>query len=266
MEIGGRAFNSTGPGHTLSRKTIFSCHPDDKIDGETCATQILSRLARRAYRRPVTARETAALVRFYKMGFEDAGGNFEAGVQLALKAMLVSPNFLFRLERDDLAKPSPSGIRKLTDLEMASRLSFFLWSSIPDEQLLSVAEKGQLQQPDVMAAQVKRMLTDPKSKALVQNFAGQWLHLRNLALIKPDPEVFPEFDDSLRSSARRETECSSRRSSRKTGASSILSTASIRSSTSGWPNSGIRGSKGTSSGAWNSMDLNAAASSPRPAF
>ncbi|HEY3741581.1 MAG TPA: DUF1592 domain-containing protein [Bryobacteraceae bacterium] len=205
VEIGG-PFHPTGPGNTLSRQTIFSCRPDDKIDGETCATQILGRLARRAYRRPVTARETASLVKFYKMGFEDSNGNFESGIQLALKAMLVSPNFLFRLERDDLAKPSPSGIRHLTDLELASRLSFFLWSSVPDEQLLSVAEKGQLQRPDVLTAQVKRMLNDPKSKALVANFAGQWLHLRNLALIKPDPEVFPDFDDSLRNSARRETE------------------------------------------------------------
>ena len=202
VEIGG-PFKSTGPGDTLSRRTIFTCRGDG-AEGEACAKQIVATLGRRAYRRPLSSSETAALLRFYKMGAADAGGNFEAGVQLAIKAMLVSPNFLFRLERDG---PQTGGkVRELTDLELASRLSFFLWSSVPDDALLSVAEKGQLKKPEVMQAQIKRMLADAKSKSLVANFAGQWLHLRNLALVKPDPEKFPEFDDELRRSARRETE------------------------------------------------------------
>lgn len=202
IEVGG-PFQSTGPGDTLSRRMIFTCQPDSKIDGDTCARQILARLARRAYRRPVTAAEVNSLVNFYRMGARDAGGSFEAGVQLAIKAMLVSPNFLFRIERDD---PKAPATRDLTDLELASRLSFFLWSSVPDEQLLSIAEKGNLKKPDVFRIEVKRMLADKKASSLVENFAGQWLQLRNLPLMKPDPEKFPEFDDELRRSARRETE------------------------------------------------------------
>ena len=204
VEIGG-PFNSTGPGDTLSRRTIFSCRPDGKLAADSCAKQIVSSLGRRAYRRPLNATETASLLKFYRMGAQDASGNFEAGVQLAIKAMLVSPNFLFRLERDDPQKTTGK-IRDLTDLELASRLSFFLWSSVPDDTLLTVAEKGQLKEPEVMQAQIKRMLADSKSNALVANFAGQWLQLRNLELVKPDPEKFAEFDSELRRSARRETE------------------------------------------------------------
>jgi mono/diheme cytochrome c family protein len=197
VEIGG-PFNVTGPGDLASRRVIFSCKPATVSEQEPCAASIFSRLARKAYRRPVTAKEVDGLMRFYRMGKEDSG-NFEAGVQLGLKAMLVSPNFLFRIERDPVKTTHP-----VTDLELASRLSFFLWSSIPDEELLTLAEKKQLR-PN-LDAQIARMLADRKSTALVDNFAGQWLHLRNLMLVKPDPEKFPNFDMDLRKAAKRETE------------------------------------------------------------
>ncbi len=197
IEIGG-PFNVTGPGDTASRRAIFSCKPATPAEQEPCAQSILSRIAHKAYRRPVSAKEVAALMRFYRMGKEDAG-NFDSGVQLALKAILVSPNFLFRVERDPSAAP-----HAVSELELASRLSFFLWSSIPDEELLAIAEKGVLRAN--LDAQIRRMLADRKSRALVDNFAGQWLHLRNLMLVKPDPEKFPDFDMELRESARRETE------------------------------------------------------------
>lgn len=199
IEIGG-PFKVTGPGDTPSRRVIFSCKPVTAAEQEPCAQSILSRLARRAYRRPVTPKEVASLMRFYRMGKEDAG-NFDSGIQLAIKAMLVSPNFLFRIERD------PAGAaanHPISELELASRLSFFLWSSIPDEELLTAAEKGTLRKN--LDTQIRRMLLDRKSRALVDNFAGQWLHLRNLMLVKPDPEKFPEFDMELRQAAKRETE------------------------------------------------------------
>jgi hypothetical protein len=201
VEIGG-PFNVTGPGDLPSRRAIFTCQPKSVAEQEPCAASIVSRLARRAYRRPVTAKETASLMRFYRMGKEDSG-NFEAGVQLAVKALLVSPNFLFRIERDPAAGAS-AGMHPVSDLELASRLSFFLWSSIPDEELLALGEKNQLRTN--LDAQIRRMLADRKSVALVDNFAGQWLHLRNLMLVKPDPEKFKEFDMELRTAAKRETE------------------------------------------------------------
>ncbi len=195
IEIGG-PFKVTGPGDTASRRKIFSCSPKAAGEEDACAGQILGRLARQAYRRPVTAQDTAALMRFYRMG--RSGGTFDDGVQLALKAMLVSPQFLFRVERE-------SGWM-VSSIDLASRLSFFLWSSIPDGELLGLAEQGKLGQPEVLRAQVKRMLADPRSKALTQNFAGQWLHLRNLAMMRPDPEKFPEYDSILRDAFRMETE------------------------------------------------------------
>jgi hypothetical protein len=203
IEIGG-PFNPTGPGQTPARKQILTCTPGGLAEEEPCARQILSRLARLAYRRPVTETDVQNLMRFYHAGREDFG-HFEGGVQVALKAMLVSPHFLFRLERDPAAA-APGSIHAVRDLDLASRLSFFLWSSLPDDELLRVAEANRLHDPAVLAAQVKRMLADPKSSGLVNNFAGQWLQLRNLALVKPDPEKFPEFDTELRQSARRETE------------------------------------------------------------
>ncbi len=197
IEIGG-PFNVTGPGDLASRRAIFTCGPATPAEQDSCAASIVSRLARKAYRRPVTAKDTTSLLRFYRMGKED-GGNFEAGIQLAIQALLVSPNFLFRIERD--AAP---GMHPVTDFELASRLSFFLWSSIPDEDLLALAEKNQLRAN--LDAQIRRMLADRRSVALVDNFAGQWLHLRNLMLVKPDPEKFANFDMELRTAAKRETE------------------------------------------------------------
>ena len=179
-------------------------------DEEHCARVILSRLARRAYRRPVADADVAPLLRFFRMGRAD-GGSFDAGIQLSLKALLVSPDFLFRVERDPVGA---AAAHPVSDVELASRLSFFLWSSIPDEELLALAEKGKLRNPAVLEAQVRRMLSDRKSNALVANFAGQWLYLRNLTEVKPDPDRFPEFDQDLcasRSGARRR--CSSGRSS-----------------------------------------------------
>jgi hypothetical protein len=198
VEVGG-PFRVTGPGETESRKAIFTCRPATAAEEEPCARAIVGRLARRAYRRPAGAADVEPLMKFYRMGRE--GGSFDDGVQLALKAMLMSPNFLFRVERDAAA-----GTRPLTDFELASRLSFFLWSTIPDEGLLRRAGQGRLNQPAALRAEARRMLADEKARALTQNFAGQWLHLRNLNGVKPDPEKFPEYNAELRDDFRRETE------------------------------------------------------------
>ena len=201
VEIGG-PFNPKANLHSTSRERIFTC----QAQTEACAQTILNGLARKAYRRPVATAESAALLRFFRMGRQD-GGTFDAGVQLALKSMLVSPNFLFRMEHAGTpAKAGEVPVESVTDLDLASRLSFFLWSSIPDDELLTVATQKKLHQPPVLRAQVKRMLADSKSRALVTNFAGQWLQLRNLSQIKPDPDKFPEFDNDLRESLGRETE------------------------------------------------------------
>jgi mono/diheme cytochrome c family protein len=201
IEIGG-PFNAKANLNSASRQRIFTC----KEQTEACAQTILTGLARKAYRRPVTAAETVALMRFFRMGRED-GGHFDTGIQLALKSMLVSPNFLFRLERAGTPmKVGEVPVERITDLDLASRLSFFLWSSIPDDELLTLATQKKLHQPEVLKAQVKRMLADTKSRSLVTNFAGQWLHLRNLSQWKPDPDKFPEFDAELRESMGRETE------------------------------------------------------------
>ena len=201
-------YNATGPGDTPSRRKIFVCHPDHNPAGggedtEPCPSRILSTLARRAYRRPVTDRDIQTLLSFYWTG--SGKGGFEAGIGLALRRMLVSPEFLFRVERDP-ANVAPNTAYPISDLELASRLSFFLWSSIPDEELLSLAERGKLKDPAVLERQVRRMLADPRSKALVSNFAGQWLYLRNMKEVVPDPETFPEFDENLREAFLRETE------------------------------------------------------------
>ncbi|MCZ6488977.1 MAG: DUF1592 domain-containing protein [Acidobacteria bacterium] len=201
-------YNATGPGDTPSRRKIFVCHPDHNPAGggedtEPCPSRILSRLARQAYRRPVTDRDIQTLLSFYWTG--SGKGGFEAGIGLALRRMLVSPEFLFRVERDP-ANVAPNTAYPISDLELASRVSFFLWSSIPDEELLSLAERGKLKDPAVLERQVRRMLADPRSKALVSNFAGQWLYLRNMKEVVPDPETFPEFDENLREAFLRETE------------------------------------------------------------
>ena len=201
--IVGGPYKITGPGDTPSRAKIFVCGPATGKDEAPCARTILSNLARRAFRRPVTDADLKPLLAFYQTGRRER--DFEYGIEKALRAMLVSPDFLFRIERDPAAT-GPGTIYRVNDFELASRLSFFLWSSIPDDQLLDLAEKGKLKDPDILQQQVRRMLDDPRSDSLVSNFAGQWLYLRGLAQVKPDPEAFPEFDESLRQSFQQETE------------------------------------------------------------
>ncbi len=168
-----------------------------------CARKIISSLAYHAFRRPVTDADIEPLMAVYARGRQE--GTFESGIEAALRAMLVSPDFLFRIERDPAGLP-PGTAHRISDFELASRLSFFLWSSIPDDELLNLAEQGKLQDPAVLSQQVTRMLDDRRSKALVDNFAGQWLYLRNLAQVRPDPDDFPEYDTSLRQAFERETE------------------------------------------------------------
>lgn len=183
-----------------SRKLILICDPNS---GQACVDRILATLARRAYRRPVKPGEVAALARFVAMAKAD-GQSAEQGLQLAIQAMLVSPDFLFRIEHD----PNPTDplhSHPVTDIELASRLSYFLWSSMPDDELLGLAEAGKLRAAGVLDAQVKRMLADPRSAAIADNFAGQWLELRNLDVVKPDPQKFPEWNPELRDAMKMET-------------------------------------------------------------
>ncbi len=196
-------FKDSGITETPSRKKIFTCHPDKPADEEACAKTILSTIARRAYRRPVTDADVTTLVGFYKEGH--AGGSFEDGVETAMRAILVNPEFLTRVEKDP-ANIAKNTNYKVSDLELASRLSFFLWSSIPDDELLDLAIKNKLHETDTLQQQVKRMLTDIKSESLVTSFAQQWLYLRNLEASSPDMREFPDFDDNLRQAFRRETE------------------------------------------------------------
>jgi hypothetical protein len=203
LSIGG-PYDVKPQSESASRKAIFGiCKPGGPKEEDPCARQILKTLARRAYRRPVTEAEIKPLLAFYTTGKKEK--NFEYGVESALRAMLVSPEFLFRVERDQPGAPAGS-IHRINDFELASRLSFFLWSSIPDETLLTLAEQGKLKDPKVVEQQVTRMLDDPKSKAFISNFSGQWLFLRNLDQMKPDPDVFPKFDASLRKAFQQETE------------------------------------------------------------
>ena len=195
-------FNPTGPGNTPSRQRIFSCRPSAPAQEASCARTILTRLARLAYRRPVTANDLDPLLELYAAGRAE-GGTFDAGIEQALRLILASPKFLFRVETPPA---SASGVGPVSDLELASRLSFFLWSSIPDDELLKIAEQGRLDQPAVLRAQVERMLKDPKARALVDSFATQWLRLRNLRSISPIARDFPNFDNELREAFRIETE------------------------------------------------------------
>jgi mono/diheme cytochrome c family protein len=197
-------YNSQGPGNTPSRDRIFTCNPGDTSEELECASEILSGLARKAYRRPVSQSDTDVLLDFYRQG--RAAGDFEDGIELALRRLLVSPEFLVRVEADPTGISSQTPYR-VTDLELASRLSFFLWSSIPDEELLALAERGELGEPAVLQSQVRRMLADPRSDALTRNFAGQWLQLRNLAtLVRPGEPYAVEFDETLRQAMITETE------------------------------------------------------------
>jgi hypothetical protein len=204
VEISG-PYEPTGAGDTPSRERIFSCRPARGVAApaeEACATEILSAVAQRAYRRPVTSDDVAPLLAFYRDGAEQG---FDAGIQLALKRVLVSPEFLFRVEQDPPGT-TPGGIYKVSDLALASRLSFFLWSSIPDDELLAAAERGELRDANALERHVQRMLADPRIIAFVENFAGQWLYLRNLDAVVPVQSVFPDFDDTLRQGLKRETE------------------------------------------------------------
>jgi hypothetical protein len=196
-------YGAKGPGDTPSRRRVFVARPKSPDEEDACAKQILSTLMRRAYRRPVADADLERILPFYRDARREA--DFDAGIEAALSAVLVSREFLFRVERDSPGLP-PKTAYPVSDLELASRLSFFLWSSIPDDELLDVAARGELRKPDVLARQARRMLADPRAKSLVTNFAGQWLYLRNLDAITPDGRLFPDFDDNLRQAMRRETE------------------------------------------------------------
>jgi len=191
------------PGKTPARNRLFIRTPTGVDDEDTAAREILRTLARRAWRRPETEEALAAALTFYQQGRADGG--FDAGIEAGVASILVNPKFLFRIERDPAGAKSGQACR-VSDLDLASRLSFFLWSSIPDDELLEVAVRGELSQPGVLQAQTSRMLTDPRSKSLVTNFAGQWLYLRNLDSITPDLRLFPDFDQNLRDAMRTETE------------------------------------------------------------
>ncbi|MSO20043.1 MAG: DUF1592 domain-containing protein [Acidobacteria bacterium] len=208
-----------GPGDTPSRAKIFSCRsgqevPGQEVEEEVCAQQILTKLGRLAFRRPLTTVDTDELMGLYRQASKpssqkDSAANsrdrFEAGIELGVRRLLISPEFLFRIERDPFdAKPGKP--YNITDLELASRLSFFLWSSIPDEELLSIAETGKLREPQALDQQIRRMLADSRSNSLVQNFGGQWLYLRNLKTVDPSKDVYPDFDENLREAFRVETE------------------------------------------------------------
>ncbi len=191
-----------GPGDTPSRRKIFTCRPAEPRDEEPCAERILTTLASEAYRRPATAREVRTLLRFYREGRRD--GAFDDGVQFALERLLADPKFLFRIEREPV-DVAPGAVYAVSDLELASRLSFFLWSSIPDAELLGAAARQELGDPETLERQVRRMLADDRAQALVDNFVGQWLLLRNLPGAAPDLNAFPDFDENLREAFERET-------------------------------------------------------------
>ena len=203
VSIGG-PYNMTGASDTPSRRAIFVCRPAAPSDEGPCAARILSRLARRAYRRPVRDDDRETLLGFFQRGRAE-GGSFDAGVQLALERLLVDPDFLLRVEADP-AGVAPGDVYRLSDLEVASRLSFFLWSSLPDEPLLVDAERGTLTDPAVLDRQARRLLADPRAASLVEDFATQWLHLRNLSEVRGDPVPFPDFDDNLVEAFQTETE------------------------------------------------------------
>jgi hypothetical protein len=197
-------YHATGVSTTPSRARLFVCTPKTTAE-DACASRIINEIARRAYRRPVTPADVEPPLTFYRQARTDAG-DFDAGIRAALARILSSPSFIYRVERDPAAV-APGTAHAVSDVDLASRLSFFLWSSIPDDRLLTLASRGRLSQPPVLAAEVARMLKDTRADALVSNFAGQWLQLRNLeAKVTPDLLSFPDFDDNIREAFRRETE------------------------------------------------------------
>jgi mono/diheme cytochrome c family protein len=206
--LGGEADSPATPreptfDETPSRRQLFVARPAKPADEAACAREILATLVRRAYRRPIDEEDLAVPLAHYEAG--RAAGGFEAGIEAAVAAILVQPQFLFRIERDPPTAQAGEAYR-LPDLELATRLSYFLWSSMPDDELLALAEAGKLSQPDQREQQVRQMLADPRAEALVTNFAGQWLYLRNLESLSPDMRLFPDFDDNLRQAMRQETE------------------------------------------------------------
>jgi mono/diheme cytochrome c family protein len=196
-------FNATGSGDTPSRRKLFSCRPAKSSDKDQCAREIVSSLLLHAYRRPVENADLERAMKFYRAGVEKHG--FEGGIQAALERILASPKFLYRIEVDP-ADAAPGSLHPLSGYEVASRLSFFLWSSIPDDELLTAAGKPDFNSSENLRQEIRRMLADPKSEAFVSNFAGQWLQLRNLRNVQPNTDEFPDFDDNLRRSFRTETE------------------------------------------------------------
>lgn len=196
-------FESRGVSQTPSRERIFSCVPDESIDTMECATSIISSIAQKAFRRPVVENDISIPLEFFER--ENSESGFEAGIEMAIRAILVSPAFLFRIEQDP-ADFASGTVYALNDVELASRLSFFLWSTIPDKELMNLAINGQLSEPKVLEAQVARMLKDPKAVSLAADFANQWLYLRNLDGVEPNTRLFPNFDDNLRRSMQQETE------------------------------------------------------------
>ena len=202
LEIGG-PYDGRAPADTPSRQRIFRCRPKSRADEEPCAKTILSGLARRAYRRPVTTADLTNLLELYRRG--RGARDFEGGIERALEGLLSFPAFLFRIEQDP-AGAQPGDVYRVSDVELASRLSFFLWKSVPDEELLRLAERGQLHEGPVLAQQVRRLLGDPKASRWMTDFVGQWLVLRNLRALEPDPVAFPEFDHTLRDAMATETE------------------------------------------------------------
>jgi len=196
-------FGTVEAGEPPSRRRIFTCRPKREGDEEACARTILSSLARRAYRRPITEDDLNTLLGFYRSGRSD--GRFDTGIEAAVRRILISPDFLFRLELEP-DRPSTGPSYRVSDVTLASRLSFFLWSSIPDDELLDLAARVRLREPAVLDGQVRRMLADKRASSLVVNFAAQWLQLRDLRNVVPDPDLFPDWDESLRDAFRQETE------------------------------------------------------------
>ncbi|MEA2464210.1 MAG: hypothetical protein QOJ98_1957, partial [Acidobacteriota bacterium] len=201
VSIGG-PYGAPATGDSPSRRQVFICRPEGVASEEPCARKILSALAARAYRRPVTGQEVQTVLGFYKVGRAEAG--FDAGIQRGIERILAAPSFLFRIEREPATTAAGTAYR-LSDLDLASRLSFFLWSSIPDEELRAAAVRGTLNDPAVLEQQVQRMLRDPRSNALVDNFASRWLELSKIPGIVPDTELYPEFDENLRDAMDQET-------------------------------------------------------------
>ncbi len=197
-------YDPQGASNTAARKKIFVCHPATPKDDASCARTIVSSLVKHAFRRPATSADLASLMKFYQEGRSD-GGSFDDGIEAALQRVLADPEFVYRVE------PEPAGLAagktyRISDLALASRLSFFLWSSVPDDELIDLATQGKLKDPAVLEKQVRRMLADPKSEALITNFTGQWLGVRSLKTSEPVVNLFPDFDDNLRAAYQREIE------------------------------------------------------------